>query len=125
MSGQGKFWLFTLCPKIWKIIFKLPIPTKIQFLLYIGGWPHGVVVKYSLKSSSLLQTLEDNQGKVVKATSEVEEKDGKLWMGSVDAFHCSLQLDLKPKKKKKKTCNPDKGLSLLMLEVAPMAHSPH
>ena len=46
--------------------------------------------------------MEDNQGKVVKATSEVEEKDGKLWMGSVDAFHCSLQLDLKPKKKKKK-----------------------
>lgn len=62
------------------------------------GWPHGVVAKYSLKSR-LLQTLEDNQGKVVKATSEVEEKDGKLWMGSVDAFHCSFQLDLKPIKK--------------------------
>jgi hypothetical protein len=27
--------------------------------------------------------LEDSEGKVVKAVSEVEEKDGKLWIGSV------------------------------------------
>lgn len=27
--------------------------------------------------------LEDRQGKVVKAVSEVEERDGKLWIGSV------------------------------------------
>lgn len=41
-----------------------------------------------------------------------------------DAFHCSLQLELKQKKKMKK-CNPDKGLSLLMLRVAPMEHFPY
>jgi len=55
---------------------------KIQYLLQIGGWPHGLVVKYS-PEGKLLRILEDSQGKVVKAISEVEEKDGKLWMGSV------------------------------------------
>lgn len=58
----------------------------------LASCPHGVVVKYSPKGK-LLQILEDNQGKLFKATSEVEEKDGRLWMGNVDAFHCSLQLD--------------------------------
>jgi hypothetical protein len=27
--------------------------------------------------------LEDSEGKVVRAVSEVEEKDGQLWIGSV------------------------------------------
>lgn len=31
----------------------------------------------------VLRVLEDRKGKVVKAVSEVEEKDGKLWIGSV------------------------------------------
>jgi hypothetical protein len=30
-----------------------------------------------------MQVLEDSQGKVVKEASEVEERDGKLWIGSV------------------------------------------
>ncbi|KAF7112651.1 hypothetical protein RHSIM_RhsimUnG0207600 [Rhododendron simsii] len=47
-----------------------------------GGRAHAVVVKYS-PEGKLLQILEDSQGKVVKAISEVEEKDGKLWIGSV------------------------------------------
>ncbi|KAB1226973.1 Adipocyte plasma membrane-associated protein [Morella rubra] len=46
------------------------------------GQAHAVVVKYS-QEGKLLQILEDSQGKVVRAVSEVEEKDGKLWMGSV------------------------------------------
>ena len=71
-----------LYPKIRKIILKLPIPTKIQYLLQIGGRQHAAIVKYS-PEGKILQILEDNQGKVVKAVSEVEEKDGKLWMGSV------------------------------------------
>lgn len=50
--------------------------------MQIGGRLHGAVVKYSA-DGKLLQILEDRQGKVVKAVSEVEEKDGKLWMGSV------------------------------------------
>ncbi|GMY24137.1 protein STRICTOSIDINE SYNTHASE-LIKE 3 [Fagus crenata] len=93
-NEKGEFWVAVHCrrsmytylcslyPKIRTFILKLPIPAKIQFLLHIGGRPHAVVVKYS-QEGKLLQILEDSQGKVVKAISEVEEKDGKLWMGSV------------------------------------------
>ena len=65
-----------------KVVLKLPIPANIHYLLLIGGRLHAVVVKYS-PEGKLLQILEDSKGKVVKALSEVEEKDGKLWMGSV------------------------------------------
>ncbi|KAK1586347.1 hypothetical protein Q3G72_001647 [Acer saccharum] len=93
-NENGDFWVGVHCrrnlyshimgqyPKLRKFILKLPIPAKIHFLLQIGGRPHGVVVKYS-PEGKILQILEDSQGKVVKAVSEVEEKDGKLWMGSV------------------------------------------
>ncbi|XP_059664849.1 protein STRICTOSIDINE SYNTHASE-LIKE 3-like isoform X2 [Cornus florida] len=93
-NEKGEFWVAIHCrrsmytylcskyPKIRKFLLKLPISAKIQFMLHIGGLPHGVVVKYS-PEGKLLQVLEDSQGKVVKAISEVEEKDGKLWMGSV------------------------------------------
>ncbi|XP_010488915.1 PREDICTED: protein STRICTOSIDINE SYNTHASE-LIKE 3 [Camelina sativa] len=69
-------------PRVRKFFLKLPISVKFQYLLQVGGWPHGVVVKYS-EEGKVLKVLEDSQGKVVKAVSEVEEKDGKLWMGSV------------------------------------------
>ncbi|XP_059659686.1 protein STRICTOSIDINE SYNTHASE-LIKE 3-like [Cornus florida] len=93
-NEKGEFWVAIHCrrsmysylsskyPKIRKFMLKLPIPSKFQFLLHIGGQPHAVVVKYS-PEGKLLQILEDSEGKVVKAVSEVEEKDGKLWMGSV------------------------------------------
>ncbi|XP_050368101.1 protein STRICTOSIDINE SYNTHASE-LIKE 3 [Argentina anserina] len=93
-NDNGEFWVALHCrrsmytyfcalfPKIRKVILSLPISAKIQFLIHIGGWPHGVVAKYS-PEGKLLQILEDSTGKVVKAVSEVEEKDGKLWMGSV------------------------------------------
>ena len=69
-------------PKLRKFLLKLPIPVKIQYSLLVGGRLHAAVVKYS-PEGKLLQVLEDSQGKVVRAVSEVEEKDGKLWMGSV------------------------------------------
>ncbi|PKU61956.1 hypothetical protein MA16_Dca027907 [Dendrobium catenatum] len=53
-----------------------------QFLLRIGGRLHAIIAKYS-PEGKLLELLEDQQGKVVRAASEVEEKDGKLWIGSV------------------------------------------
>ena len=93
-NEEGNFWVAVHCrrsfythinaqyPKLRTFLLKLPIPTKIHYLLQIGGWLHGLVVKYS-PEGKLLQILEDSQGKVVKAISEVEEKDGKLWMGSV------------------------------------------
>ncbi|MFQ6631651.1 hypothetical protein Gotur_009678 [Gossypium turneri] len=93
-NKEGEFWVAIHCrrftyahimglyPKLRKFILKLPISAKIQYLLQIGGKLHGIVVKYS-PDGKLLQVLEDSEGKVVKAVSEVEERDGKLWLGSV------------------------------------------
>ncbi|CAJ1979081.1 unnamed protein product [Sphenostylis stenocarpa] len=94
VNNNGDFWVALHCrrswyayysgiyPKIRTMILKLPIPVKIFFQLQIGGHPHAVVVKYS-PEGRILQILEDSEGKIVRAVSEVEEKDGKLWMGSV------------------------------------------
>ncbi|KAE9616791.1 hypothetical protein Lal_00034830 [Lupinus albus] len=94
VNENGDFWVALHCrrymyayllglyPKIRKAILRLPIPTKIQYLLQIGGRLHAAIVKYS-PEGKLVQILEDSQGKVVRAVSEVEEKDGKLWIGSV------------------------------------------
>ncbi|KDP42972.1 hypothetical protein JCGZ_23914 [Jatropha curcas] len=93
-NEEGNFWVAVHCrrslytyicalyPKLRMFMLKLPISAKIQYLLHIGGRLHAVAVKYS-PEGKILQILEDSQGKVVKAISEVEEKDGKLWMGSV------------------------------------------
>eukprot|EP01018_Ginkgo_biloba_P010738 Gb_11507 [translate_table: standard] len=93
-NDKGEFWvalhcrrnlyshLFYLYPGIRKAILKLPIPTKYQYLMHVGGKLHASLVKYS-PDGDLIEILEDRDGKVVRAVSEVEERDGKLWMGSV------------------------------------------
>ncbi|CAG7868332.1 hypothetical protein BRARA_F00528 [Brassica rapa] len=93
-NKDGDFWVAVHChrnifthvmahhPNVRKFFLKLPITVKFQYLLQVGGWPHAVAVKYS-EDGKVLKVLEDKQGKVVKAVSEIEEKDGKLWMGSV------------------------------------------
>lgn len=104
-NEKGEFWVAIHCRRtiyahllarhtnIRKLLLKLPISAKFHYLMQIGGRLHAVVVKYS-PEGKLLQILEDRQGKVVKAVSEVEEKDGKLWMGSVlMPFVAVYQLD--------------------------------
>lgn len=93
-NKNGDFWVALHCrrswvnyllatsPKLRDFLLKLPIKAKYQFMVFIGGWPHGIIVKYS-PEGELLQILEDRPGKVVKAVSEVEEREGKLWIGSV------------------------------------------
>ncbi|XP_077241022.1 protein STRICTOSIDINE SYNTHASE-LIKE 3-like isoform X1 [Tasmannia lanceolata] len=93
-NEKGDFWVAIHCrrsmytyicglyPQLRKFLLKLPIPAKYQYLLHIGGWPHAVIVKYS-PDGKIMEILEDKQGKVVRLVSEVEEKDGKLWIGSV------------------------------------------
>ncbi|KAI3913375.1 hypothetical protein MKW92_001500 [Papaver armeniacum] len=93
-NDKGEFWVAIHCrrsnlsyisglyPGLRKFWLKLPITDKIQYLLSIGGRLHGMLVKYS-PEGKLLQILEDREGKVVKAASEVEERDGKLWISSV------------------------------------------
>ncbi|XP_065867118.1 protein STRICTOSIDINE SYNTHASE-LIKE 3 [Euphorbia lathyris] len=93
-NEEGNFWValhcrrtnyayfFALYPKLRTLMLKLPIPTMVHYMLQIGGRLHAVAIKYS-PEGKVVQILEDSEGKVVKAISEVEEKDGKLWMGSV------------------------------------------
>ncbi|KAJ4971440.1 hypothetical protein NE237_004539 [Protea cynaroides] len=93
-NEKGEFWVAIHCrrslyghilsvyPTLRKLLLKLPITAKYQYLATIGGRLHAIVVKYS-PEGKLVQILEDSQGKVVRAVSEVEEKDGNLWMGSV------------------------------------------
>ncbi|KAL3626979.1 cohesin loading factor Ssl3 [Castilleja foliolosa] len=104
-NDKGEFWVAIHCrrtiyshflalyPNIRRFWLKLPISAKIHYLMQIGGRMHAAVVKYS-PEGEFLQMLEDRPGKVVKAVSEVEEKDGKLWMGSVlMPFVAVYQLD--------------------------------
>ncbi|KAK8491827.1 hypothetical protein V6N13_082466 [Hibiscus sabdariffa] len=93
-NKDGDFWVAIHCrrslyshtlglhPKLRKFILKLPISTKVHYLLQVGGKLHALAVKYS-PDGKILRVLEDSEGKVVKAISEVEERDGKLWLGSV------------------------------------------
>nr|XP_043632472.1 protein STRICTOSIDINE SYNTHASE-LIKE 3 [Erigeron canadensis] len=93
-NANGEFWvaihtrrsvythICALHTKLRTILLKLPIPIKFHYLLSVGGRLHALIIKYS-PDGKILQILEDTQGKVVRAVSEVEEKDGKLWLGSV------------------------------------------
>ncbi|XP_010535734.1 PREDICTED: protein STRICTOSIDINE SYNTHASE-LIKE 3 [Tarenaya hassleriana] len=93
-NKDGEFWVALHCrrnyfaevmakyPKFRKFLLKLPISARTQFGFHIGLRPHAAVVKYS-PEGKLLQILEDSEGRVVRSVSEVEEKDGKLWIGSV------------------------------------------
>jgi len=93
-NQKGEFWVALHCrrnyysylmaryPKLRMFILRLPITARTHYSFQIGLRPHGLVVKYS-PEGKLMHVLEDSEGKVVRSVSEVEEKDGKLWMGSV------------------------------------------
>ncbi|KAK8940570.1 Strictosidine synthase 3 [Platanthera zijinensis] len=93
-NEKGEFWVALHCratifqytmskyPLLSKFLLKLPVPAKYHFLLRIGGRLHGIIARCN-SEGKLIEVLEDSQGKVVKAASEVEEKDGELWIGSV------------------------------------------
>ncbi|KAL2945525.1 Protein STRICTOSIDINE SYNTHASE-LIKE 3 [Bienertia sinuspersici] len=84
-NKDGDFWVALHCrrswanhllatrPKLRDFLLRLPIKAKYHFMVFIGGWPHGVIAKYSSKGE-LLQILEDSPGKVVKAVSEVRRE---------------------------------------------------
>ncbi|KAL6894049.1 hypothetical protein ACP4OV_008147 [Aristida adscensionis] len=93
-NKEGEFWVAIHCRrslyarlmsrqvKLRKFLLSLPIPAKYHYLAQIGGRLHAVIIKYS-PDGEVLDILEDTKGEVVRAVSEVEEKDGKLWIGSV------------------------------------------
>lgn len=58
---------------------------KMELLVFLfeGGKPHAVAVKLCGKTGEVLEILEDSEGKKMKFISEVYEREGKLWFGSV------------------------------------------
>ncbi|KAL8493815.1 hypothetical protein ACS0TY_024835 [Phlomoides rotata] len=63
-------------------LLKLPLNFKQLHYLLVGGKAHATAVKLS-SEGKILQVLEDIEGKTLRFISEVEERDGKLWIGSV------------------------------------------
>ncbi|KAG7561156.1 Strictosidine synthase conserved region [Arabidopsis thaliana x Arabidopsis arenosa] len=64
------------------LVLRLPISPQRLHSLFTGGRPHATAIKLS-ESGKVLEVLEDKEGKRLRFISEVEEKDGKLWIGSV------------------------------------------
>jgi hypothetical protein len=67
---------------------RLPVPVKAVYGL-LAGTPKGMVLRYG-PGGELREVLEDRTGAVVKMVSEVEEHDGKLYLGSVLLPHVAV-----------------------------------
>ncbi|KAI3444343.1 hypothetical protein Pfo_029752 [Paulownia fortunei] len=63
-------------------LLKLPLTFKQLHYLLVGGKPHATAIKLS-NEGKILQVLEDVEGKTLRFISEVEERNGKLWIASV------------------------------------------
>ncbi|GKV00294.1 hypothetical protein SLEP1_g13008 [Rubroshorea leprosula] len=92
-NSEGEFWvalhskkglfanLIVSYPWLGKALLKLPLNFKQLHKLLVGK-PHATAIKLSEKGE-ILNVIEDSEGKTLRFISEVEEKDGKLWLGSV------------------------------------------
>ncbi|KAL5546564.1 hypothetical protein UlMin_006251 [Ulmus minor] len=65
-----------------KILLKLNLSPKQLFVVLEGGKVHATAIKLS-EEGKILDVLEDSTGKSLMFVSQVLEKDGKLWFGSV------------------------------------------
>ncbi|KAM2227482.1 hypothetical protein ACFXTI_014283 [Malus domestica] len=93
-NSNGEFWValhaksgfvskfITSNTWVGKLMLKLPLGFKRLHSLLVGGKAHATAVKLS-ENGEVLQVLEDCEGKTIKFISELEEKDGELWIGSV------------------------------------------
>ncbi|MCO5578243.1 hypothetical protein L7F22_032082 [Adiantum nelumboides] len=90
-TESGDFWvaihaqpilLLKLPVGIRRWLLKLPIPFTGGYTKIAGKLAKGMIIRLT-QEGEIIEVLEDNQGKVVKLVSEVEEHDGKLWLGSV------------------------------------------
>ncbi|EPS66876.1 hypothetical protein M569_07898, partial [Genlisea aurea] len=89
-NEEGEFWVAVPTRRMWyadflgrhpslrKLRLKLPLPIMRRKSSPLNA----MVIKYS-PEGKILKILEDEPGKVVRAVSEVDEKDGRLWMGTV------------------------------------------
>ncbi|KAH1077644.1 hypothetical protein GLYMA_19G132400v4 [Glycine max] len=93
-NSQGHFWValhakgsrfakwVSSNPWAGKALLKIGFNFKQLHSSFAGWKPHAAAVKLSDKGE-ILEVLEDCDGKTLKFISEVEEKDGKLWIASV------------------------------------------
>nr|WRW51050.1 strictosidine synthase [Uncaria rhynchophylla] len=93
-NSKGEFWvalhsktgllLKRVISNSWfgKTLLKLPLSFKQLHHFLVGGQAHATAIKLS-EEGEVLEVLEDIEGKTLRFISEVEEKDGKLWIGSV------------------------------------------
>ncbi|PSS15719.1 Protein STRICTOSIDINE SYNTHASE-LIKE 10 like [Actinidia chinensis var. chinensis] len=93
-NSRGEFWVAFHCktgpisnwilsnPWVGKALLKLPLGFKKIHYLMVGGKPHAAAIRLSEKGE-VLEVLEDSEGKSLRFVSEVEERNGKLWIGSV------------------------------------------
>ncbi|KAF7819103.1 protein STRICTOSIDINE SYNTHASE-LIKE 10 [Senna tora] len=90
-NSKGEFWVAlhskaspfakwaSSSPWAGKVLLKLPLSFKQLHAAFTGWKPHATAMKLS-ESGEILQVLEDCDGKALKFISEVEERDGKLWI---------------------------------------------
>lgn len=93
-NEAGEFWVAIHCrqslfvwtafksPWLRHALLKLPLSIRTIYGFFLGGVPHALIMRYD-SSGNLLEVLEDQTGKLVKLVSEVKERDGELWLGSV------------------------------------------
>ncbi|PHT43654.1 Protein STRICTOSIDINE SYNTHASE-LIKE 10 [Capsicum baccatum] len=94
INSRGEFWVALHAKRsvfaklsisdlqLGKALLKLPITAQQLDNLLAGGQPHATAMKLS-EDGRVLEVLEDVEGKTLRTLSEVEEKHGKLWFGSV------------------------------------------
>ncbi|GLJ31437.1 hypothetical protein SUGI_0630870 [Cryptomeria japonica] len=83
LSKDGSFFVYSdsCAGRLKRHWLKGPKAGTTDIFAVLPGHPDNV--RTNEKDGELLEILEDKEGKVVRAVSEVEERDGKLWMGSV------------------------------------------
>ncbi|XP_043693655.1 protein STRICTOSIDINE SYNTHASE-LIKE 10-like [Telopea speciosissima] len=93
-NSKGEFWVALHSKKgilanlmlsnsfIGKTLLKLPISFKNLHAMFVGFKAHATAVKLN-EEGQVVEVLEDCEGRTLKFISEVEEKDGDLWIGSV------------------------------------------
>ncbi|KAL3689884.1 hypothetical protein R1sor_016193 [Riccia sorocarpa] len=99
-NEAGDFWVALHCrrslfdsimnyfPAAKQAFLKLPLSPKSLYNIFAGK-PHAAALKIS-PDGQILQVVEDKKGESAKLLSEVEEHDGRLWMGSVVLPHLAV-----------------------------------
>lgn len=100
MSERGDFWVAIDCcrtavqeilihyPWMRSLYFRLPVPMK--YLAESAGTPMYTMVARLNGDGEILDVLDDRKGEVMKLVSEVRERDGKLWIGTVAHNHIAM-----------------------------------